>query len=381
MRIKDVAREAGVSTATVSHVINKTKYVTEETREKVLRAIERCNYYPNAHARTLASGRSKIIGLLVSDISNPFFPELIKSIEAEAFERGYNVILLNTNYDARRAADYVRRLIEFKVAGVAMMTAESDPSLIEELERKGVNVVFFDSPGVAREHMSNVLVDYAGGIEQAVHHLVSLGHRRLAHIAGSGSLRSGRIRREAFFDSVARHLPGERAESYEGDFRFEGGRAAAAEIMAAGELPTGVVAANDMMALGAMLEFRAAGLSIPRDISVVGFDDIAFAALAEPPLTTVCSPREEIGRRAVEALMTTIENPEQPGVEINIPTYLIMRGSTAPARTTPPADGHTRRPADAKHPAGAKQKNAGHNGSKQQHTAARPARKSKDKAK
>ena len=122
MRIKDVAREAGVSTATVSHVINNTKYVTDVTRERVLRAIKSCNYYANAHARTLASGRSNIIGLLVSDISNPFFPELVKSIEDAAFERGYNVILVNTNYDAKRAADYVRRLIELNVAGVALMT-------------------------------------------------------------------------------------------------------------------------------------------------------------------------------------------------------------------------------------------------------------------
>src|SRR5881394_2271041 len=128
-RIKDVAREAGVSTATVSHVINKTKYVTDITRDRVLSAIEQCNYYPNAHARTLASGRSNMIGLLVSDISNPFFPELVKSIETAAFERGYNLILLNTNYDAKRAADYVRRLIELKVAGVVLMTAELDPSL------------------------------------------------------------------------------------------------------------------------------------------------------------------------------------------------------------------------------------------------------------
>src|SRR5215216_5953280 len=141
-RIKDVAREAGVSTATVSHVINKTKYVTDETRAKVLRAIEQCNYYPNVNARTLASGRSNIIGLLVSDISNPFFPELVKSVEAAAFESGYNVILINTNYDAKRAADYVRRLIELKVAGVALMTSELDPALIDELARKRVPVVF-----------------------------------------------------------------------------------------------------------------------------------------------------------------------------------------------------------------------------------------------
>src|SRR5579883_2557745 len=152
MRIKDVAREAGVSTATVSHVINKTKYVTDETRERVLRAIEKCNFRPNAHARMLASGRSNMIGLLVSDISNPFFPELVKSIETAAFERGYNVILVNTNYDARRAADYVRRFIELKVAGVVLMTAELDPQLMDELVSERVRVVFNDL-GKAGEYM------------------------------------------------------------------------------------------------------------------------------------------------------------------------------------------------------------------------------------
>src|SRR6266536_436285 len=156
MRIKDVAREAGVSIATVSHVINNTTYVTGDTRQKVLRAIQQRNYYPNSHARTLASSRSNIIGLLVTDISNPFFPELVKSVEGAAFERGYNVILVNTNYDAKRAADYVRRLIELKVAGVAVMTSELDPELIDELARKQVCVVFHNL-GTAGEHMSNIL--------------------------------------------------------------------------------------------------------------------------------------------------------------------------------------------------------------------------------
>ncbi|HEX8138055.1 MAG TPA: LacI family DNA-binding transcriptional regulator [Pyrinomonadaceae bacterium] len=334
MRIKDVAREAGVSTATVSHVINKTKYVTDATRYKVLRAIETCNYYPNANARTLASGRSNIIGLLVSDIANPFFPELIKSVEAAAFERGYNVILLNTNYDATRAADYVRRLIELKVAGVALMTSEIHPPLIDELEREHVRVVFHNL-GTAGEHMSNIRVDYAVGIEEAVRHLVSLGHRQIVHIAGPGHFRSALIRREAFLESVARHLPGQPPpQIYEGDFKFEGGRRAACEILGSKPLPTAVVVSNDMMALGAMQELRAAGLMIPRDISVVGFDDIAFAAFSDPPLTTICSPRTEIGRRAVEALMMTIERPDQPGMEIRIPTYLVTRSSTAPP---PPA--------------------------------------------
>ncbi|HEX8294423.1 MAG TPA: LacI family DNA-binding transcriptional regulator [Pyrinomonadaceae bacterium] len=331
-RIKDVAREAGVSTATVSHVINGTKYVTDDTRKRVLDAIERCEYHPNAHARSLASGRSNMLGLLISDISNPFFPEVVKSIEAAAFEHGYNVILLNTNYDPERAADYVRRLSELKMAGVALMTSELDSELFHEITRRQVSVVF-DSHDLASDHMSNICVDYAAGIEEAVRHLVSLGHRRIAHIAGASRIPSGVIRREAFLDFMKRYLPDEPAPAvYEGDFRLDGGRAAASEMLSAPEMPTGVVVANDMMALGARREFRKAGLSIPRDISLVGFDDIAFAALSEPPLTTVCSPRAEIGRRVVEALVTMIERPDQKGSELRIPTHLITRDSTAPPR-------------------------------------------------
>ena len=333
MRIKDVAREAGVSTATVSHVINSSRFVSKETRERVLRAIERCDYYPNEHARSLASGRSHTIGLLVSDISNPFFPELVKSIEAAAFERGYDVILSNTNYDAERTSNYVRRIIERKVAGVALMTSELDTKLIDELARRHVSVVFLDL-GTAGERMSNLSVNYEEGIEEAVRHLVALGHRRIAYIGGPGRLRSAVKRLMAFQDSLARNLPDAPPPPiYEADFKLDGGRRAAREMLTtlADMMPTAVMAANDMMALGAIQEFRAAGLHIPRNISVIGFDDIAFAALAEPALTTVCLPRVELGRRAVEALMTTIERPDQPGVEVRIPTYLVKRGSTAAA--------------------------------------------------
>jgi len=333
MRLKDVARTAGVSTATVSHVINNTKYVSDATREKVVRAIKQCNYYANAHARSLASGRSNIIGLLVSDISNPFFPELVKSIEDAAFECGYNVILVNTNYDAGRAADYVRRLIELKVAGVALMTTEFDSQLINELASKKVPVVLHNV-GTTGEYMSDVLVDYARGIEEAVEHLVAIGHKRIAHIAGPSRFRSAIIRKQAFLDSFKRHLNGApRPAIYEGDFKFAGGRHAATEILAVKPLPTAVVVANDLMALGAMHEFREAGLEIPGDISIVGFDDITFAALSEPPLTTVCSPRVEIGRKAIEALMSTIKKSASSGEEVRVETFLVSRGTTAPPRT------------------------------------------------
>jgi LacI family transcriptional regulator len=333
MRIKDVAREAGVSTATVSHVINNSRYVTETTREKVLSAIEKCNYYPNAHARSLASGRSHMLGVLVSDIANPFFPELVKSIEAAAFERGYDLILLNTNYDAERTSGYIKRLIQRKVAGVALMTSEMDAALIDELARCHVSVVFLDA-GSTGECMSNLLVNYESGIDEAVGHLVSLGHQSIAYIGGPHRLRSAIKRLEAFQSGIARHLPQDApaAPVYEGDFRLEGGRRAAREMLSAGDLPTAVIVANDMMALGVMQECRASGVRIPLDLSIIGFDDIAFAELTDPPLSTVCLPRTELGRRAVEALMMTIEGADRQGLEIHIQTYLVIRGSTAKAR-------------------------------------------------
>ena len=339
MRIKDVAREAGVSTATVSHVINKTRFVSDETRERVERAIEQCGYYPDAHARQLASGRSNTLGLIISDISNPFFPELVKSIETAAFERGYDLILSNTNYEAARTSSYMQRLIERKVAGVALMTSELDTELIEKLARRRVCVVFLDL-GSAGQCMNNIVVDYGTGIEEAIEHLCALGHREIAFVGGPRHLRSAEKRLDAFRASLARHLPASEPQIYDGDFKLDGGRRAARALMERGDrMPTAVVVANDMMALGVMQEFRECGIEVPRDVSIVGFDDIAFAQLAAPPLTTVSLPREELGRRAVEALIASIEHSEQQGTDIHISTHLVVRASTARAPVSPVKDG------------------------------------------
>lgn len=330
--IKDIANEAGVSTATVSHVINNTRFVSEEVRERVLKAIELHNYYPNAHARSLASGNSRILGLVISDIANPFFPELVKSIEAEAFEEGYDVVLSNTNYDAERTSHYVRRFIERQVAGVAVMTSEMDKSLVEELARREVPVVFLDS-GEAGLHMSNLRVGYDDGIKQAILHLAQLGHRNVAFIAGLPHLHSASRRLEAFRQTMQEILPDAPEQVYQGNFRIEGGISAARDILAAKALPTAVVAANDLSAFGAISEFRRAGLSVPHDISVVGFDDIAFSSLIDPALTTVNLPLGELGKLAVKALLSTIASPTQYGIELTISTRLIVRNSTSAART------------------------------------------------
>jgi DNA-binding LacI/PurR family transcriptional regulator len=330
VRLTDVAREAGVSTATVSRVVNNVSYVSDAVRRKVLAAMRRCHYYPNAHARTLASGRSDLIGLVISDVANPFFPDLVKGLETAAFEHRYDVLLANTNYDARRMARYVRRFIERGVAGVAIMTSEFDSALARELSRRSVAVVFLDS-GKPAPHVSNLSVDYDRGIDEAVRHLAALGHRRIAYVGGPRTLRSAKRRLSGFTRSIKRCLGVQPAAVLEGDFKLEGGRRAATDILAHPSRQTAVVVANDLMALGVMQECRSAGLIVPRDLSVVGFDDIALAALSDPALTTVSLSRQTLGRRAVEALIATIGHPHRIGIEIPIETSLVVRASTGPA--------------------------------------------------
>lgn len=332
MKIKDVAKVAGVSIATVSHVINKTRYVTEETRLKVEAAIERCNYTPNVQARSLASGRTRILGLIISDIANPFFPEVIKSIEEKASGHGYDVILSNTNYEPKRIVACVQRMLEQQVRGVAVMTSEMDFSLIDRLAAKNVAVVFLDV-GQVGPHISNIVVNYEKGIREGVEHLLSLGHRRIAYISGPSQLKSAAMRKAAFTRIMKKYQASLHTTPliFEGDFKTDGGRRAAAEILRADPRPTAIVAANDLMAIGALREIKSAGLRAPQDISVIGFDDISFAALAEPQLTTIVIPRSEIGEAAIEALMETLKAPDHLGREVRVGTQLVVRESTGAA--------------------------------------------------
>jgi DNA-binding LacI/PurR family transcriptional regulator len=334
--LSDIARDVGVSTATVSRVINNRGHIAPATRERVLRAVRRHNYYPNAHARGLASGRSSLVGLVISDISNPFFPELVTEIESAAFEHGLEVILANTRYDPQRVTSYVRRFIERGVRGVAIMTSEFDRALAAELARRDVSVVCFDS-GRPGPHMSYLVVDYQTGIDQAIAHLVAHGHRRIAFIGGPSEMRSSQQRLLAFMRSVERQLGAGPARVFDGDYRFEGGRRAARAMLKYPTRQSAVVVANDMMALGVLHECRATGVSVPGDLSVIGFDDIALAALSYPSLTTVSLSRHILGRGAVEALLATLDHPERTGIAVPVPTALVVRDSAGPARQAPKA--------------------------------------------
>jgi DNA-binding LacI/PurR family transcriptional regulator len=329
MKIRDIAKLAEVSTATVSHVINGTRYVSDEVKEKVREVIERTGYTPNAHARTLATRQNHTIGLILSDLSNPFFPELVKSIQECAVVHGYDLTMANTNYDPERTLASVQRMLEQRVSGVAVMTSEMDVSLAARLAAREVAVVFLDVGQVGR-YVNNIVINYEKGIRTGVEHLLSLGHRRIAYISGPLRLKSAQRRHLAYTRTMKKYGSTLQTEPlvYEGDFKATGGQEAVAAMLQERSLPTAVMAANDLMAMGAMRELRKAGFRVPDDISVVGFDDILFSALTDPPLTTLALPREEIGRAAVEALLNTLQTSDQMGREYKITPKLIVREST-----------------------------------------------------
>src|SRR5467141_74180 len=326
VRIKDVAKLSGVSTATVSHVLNKTRYVSDETKRRVLGAIENVGYAPNIHARNLASGRSRTLGLIISDITNPFFPDLVKSIQERALELGYDVIVLNTNYEPERDAPYVQRLLELRVRGVMILTTEMDLSVIERLSSRRIAVVFLDI-GKVGPHTSNIRVNYEKGVQQAVEHLLALDHRQIAFIGGPEHFKSAQYRRQAFLRTMKKHSATLHTKPVicKGNFKLESGEQVVQEMLRLKSRPTAVLAANDLMAVGALRELGRAGLKVPKDVSVVGCDDISLAELTDPRLTTIMIPRTEIGTAAVEAVLQT--NSAQ-GREIKISTRLVIRQST-----------------------------------------------------
>ncbi len=328
MNIREVALRARVSTATVSRTINGSDKVTPETKERVQRAIEELGFYPNTWARALGSGRSSLYGLIISDITNPFFPELVKSFEDIAVQNGQEVLVANTNYDSARMENCVSRMLQRKVDGVAIMTSEMDARLIKEFQSRDIPLVFLDT-GTAENLTSNIMVDYAAGVDAAVEHIVGLGHTEIAFISGPMMLRSARVRREAFIGCLQkRGIGADWIE--EGNHQVDGGHDAMARLLARKTRPTAVLASNDMTAIGALGAIHERGLRVPEDISIVGFDDIQISAFTQPALTTVRLSRDEIARVAFRALYS-IRQDGGKGMEYGVLPALVVRRSTGRA--------------------------------------------------
>ncbi len=329
LTIRDVAKAAGVSTATVSNVLNKTGKVGRRTHLQVLSTVKRLGYFPNVHARHLASRDSRTLGIIVSDIENPFFPEVIKSFEVRARQLGYDAILSDTNYNPRRTREAAQRMMEHNVRGVAVMTSEISLRLIHELARRRIAVTFLDLAPV-RGYMSNLRIDYFSGVEQIVKYLYRNGHRRIAFIAGRPRLKSNNARLEAY-EKCMLELGLEPGPILRGDLRFEGGLAAGLAIAKLSPRPTAVVAVNDLTAVGVIKGLLKAGCRVPQDVSVTGFDNTRLAEYSNPSLTTVDVHRDMLGQMAADALHELSRSPNPQGREYQIPAELILGDSSGPA--------------------------------------------------
>ena len=330
MDIRTVADRANVSIATVSRTINRVPSVNPKMAKRVWDAIRELGYFPNTQARALGSGRSGLLGLVVSDITNPFFPELIQGFEDVAVKSGYEILVSSTNYDPARMEMCIRRMLERKAEGVAVMTFGIDQPMIDELVKRNVPLVFVDV-GPDRPGISLLKVNYHRGIRQGVQHLAALGHRKIGFISGPPDQHSAMARIDAFATSLAEcGIPQRQEWVVRGDHTMEGGMRGMEQILSAsrGNLPTAVICSNDMTAVGVLHQAYRCGLRIPQDLSVIGFDDIQLARVMIPPLTSVQMSRTSLATSAVNALRAHAE-ANSPRREYLIETQLVVRESTA----------------------------------------------------
>ncbi len=324
--MRDVAERAGVSITTVSHVLNETRPVSDETRERVLGAIAHLNYFKNTSARLLVRGHSDLFGLIISDVENPFFPELIKSFEQACASHRMEVLLCATNYDEAQAKNAVRRMLENKVRAVAVMTSQFARELEAQFIRQHVPVVVLSSPPASRGR-SHIAIDYERGISQAIHHLYELGHRAIALATGPLDQLSAAAHKDAVIAAM-RKLGCKPFRIIEGDHRPESGGSIARELLDAPQRPTAIFCGNDRMAIGAIGAALDLGFRVPQDVSIMGSDDVWIARYSHPPLTTVRIPRDTLGTLAFTALTKMLATKRHKGTDYILQTELVIRAST-----------------------------------------------------
>lgn len=333
-KIKDIAERAGVSVATVSRALSGSSLVTDETRKRVNALARELNYRPNVSARNLRTRRSMSVLLVVRDVGNPFYLEILKGVEATAREAGYAVLMGNTENDPDREVEYFNMLRDGHADGMILMTGKLPPPQPGESADLSHLPVVIALEMIEGSGFPHVQIDNVAAAQAAVEHLVALGHRRIAHIAGPLPEVMALHRREGYraaMKAAGLEIP----EGYEvrGDYLLESGEARAADLFALAEPPTAIFAANDEMAYGAIHALRRLGRNVPGDVSVVGFDDLYLSKAFYPPLTTVSQPRADIGRTAMSQLLNVLSDGDV-GAEpaIVLPTTLNIRGSTAPPR-------------------------------------------------
>ncbi len=332
MDMRDIAKIAGVSSATVSRVINGSSIVRPATAERVRRVIEKLKFIPNGSATTLKYGRSNTYGLIIPDITNPFFPEFIQSFEGILAGTNHNMMMATAGGQAPGMQATIHRMLVRQVEGIALLASEIETGPIESMINNRVPLVTMDRRLIGKG-LSDVLVDSSGGMKEAVAHLHKLRHRKIAYIGGSSGPTISDHRRRSFMNAMrAFDLETEPEFIRVGDYRITGGEKAMAELLALKNRPTAVIAANDLTAIGALRIIHRQGLSVPEDFSIIGFDDIELSDIVHPPLTTLRLPREELARKFVDALEAFIPDPQAEGKQFKVGTSLVIRSSTGPVK-------------------------------------------------
>jgi LacI family transcriptional regulator len=332
--MNDVARAANVSIATVSHVINGTRFVSAERVDRVNAAMQELGYTPDATARSLRVGRTDTIGLVIPDNSNPFFAALARGIEEAGFEAGYTTILANSNERPDREHRYVSTLVSKRVDGLILSPSRGDHGTLSRLlQNARIPVVVVDRDA-ALPNADVVVYDNAGGSYEAARHLIELGHTSIGCVAGPADATTATDRVHGFRRALAdAGLPLSDHAVVEADFHFSGGREATARLLATGDRFTALFAANDLMAAGAIRELADRGIAVPRDVSVIGYDDAPLAEMLSPALTTMRQSLDEMAHMAVSLLLSRMSGSDgTPPSRHVLPTSLVVRESTAPPR-------------------------------------------------
>lgn len=326
--IRDVATAAGVSVSTVSHVINQTRFVSEETQARVLAAMEDLNYKPNRLASSLRrkDKRTNTLGLLIPDSANPFFAEVLRGIEDACFKAGYSVFLCNSDDDPKKEQNYIEVLLGKQIDGIILVSAGAHEDSLILLENNRVPFVLVDRE-VSGAIIDSVLVDNKTGGYQATNYLIELGHKRIGCIAGPSLLNPSAARVEGYQKALSKKNLFHDDLIFMGDFRAQSGSDAAKQMLDLDNPPTAIFACNDMMAVGALHATDEAGLNVPGDISIVGFDDIPLASFTKPPLTTVAQPGQDMGLQAAEMVISRIEDQYLPARNEILSTSLVIRNS------------------------------------------------------
>ncbi len=329
--IRDVAERAGVSVSTVSHVINGTRRVSRETQERVQAAMTALHYQPNRLARSLRSRRTQTLGVLLPNSANPFFAQVLLGIEAAGYDHGYNVILGNANDDPRRELAYLDILLSKQVDGVVLVSTGAYGAALDFLMAHDAPVVMVDrSPGEAYDsfQIDTVFVENTRGGVLATEYLLRLGHRAIGCISGPSLLTSSAERVIGYRQALIEAGVGvDETLIVAGDFQHESGYRACRELLARPSPPTALFVCNDLMAVGALCAAHEAGLRVPEDISIVGFDDIPLASFSVPRLTTVAQPARQLGARAVALLVSRLKDRQLPARHERLPVHLVERDS------------------------------------------------------